>query len=215
MKFKGLSIFVFIIFLTSCSSHYQHDERKGNIYPSTDFPVPPALPLPSPGLSMLPESNSNGEVSYTSLRTIRAQNGRVLTVWALAEGNWLWAYGAASSSSFGGVRNWHIVPVNKSGQNTFKFVNGVTGTCIEAYKNGLIHSSCNSDNSAQDFLLIPATNGGVFIKNPAQNKCVRYDIITHTIYSSVYMTECVSAKDESYDQIWYIAPALTNTTPLP
>ncbi|EBU0430699.1 hypothetical protein QFV92_000309 [Salmonella enterica] len=215
MKFKGIYISVFILFLTSCSSHQQQNEDKGNIYPSEDFPVPPTLPLPSPGLRMLPDMNTDGEVSYTSLRTIMAQNSRVLTVWALAEGNWLWAYGPSSSSGFGGVRNWRIVPVNKNGQNTFRFVNGVTGTCIEAYKNGLIHSTCNDENSAQDFLIIPATNGGVFIKSPVQNKCARYDIVTHTIYSTVYLTECASSKDKIYDQIWYIAPALTHTTPLP
>ncbi|EJW4862247.1 hypothetical protein OCD12_005174, partial [Salmonella enterica] len=146
MNFKRIYLFFFIIFLTSCSSHHKQNEIKGNIYPSADSPVPPALPLPSPGPGMPPGINSDGEVSYTSLRTIMAQNSRVLTVWALAEGNWLWAYGSVSSSSFGGVRNWHIVPVNKRGQNTFKFVNGVTGTCIEAYKNGLIHSACNSEN---------------------------------------------------------------------
>lgn len=144
-----------------------------------------------------------------------AQNGRVLTVWALAEGNWLWAYGPAASSSFAGIRNWHIVPLNKEGQNIFRLVNGVTGTCIEAYKNGLIHATCKDGNNAQNFLLIPATNGGVFIKSSGKNKCVKYDIITHTIYSSVYLTKCPSAKEKSYDQIWYIAPALTNTTPLP
>ncbi|EAU3474601.1 cytolethal distending toxin subunit A [Salmonella enterica subsp. diarizonae] len=215
MKFKGISFSVFILFLTSCSSHHQQNEGKGNIYPSSNFPVPPALPLPSPGLGMSSETNADDEVSYTSLRTIMAQNSRVLTVWALAEGNWLWAYGSAASSSFGGVRNWRVVPVNKGEKNIFRFVNGVTGTCIEAYKNGLVHSACNSENSAQDFLLIPATNGGVFIKNPVLNKCVRYDIVTHTIYSTVYLTECVSGKDKSYDQVWYIAPALTNTIPLP
>ncbi|ECW2362332.1 cytolethal distending toxin subunit A [Salmonella enterica] len=215
MKIKGIYLSVFIIFLTSCSSQDKQNESKGNIYPSADFPVPPALPLPSPGLKTPPEINSDGEVSYTSLRTIMAQNGRVLTVWALAEGNWLWVYGSATSSSFGGVRNWHIVPVNKRGENSFRFINGVTGTCIEAYKNGLIHSVCNNQNSAQDFLLIPATNGGVFIKSPVKNKCVRYDIITHTIYSTVYLTECISEKDKVYDQIWYMAPALISTTPLP
>ncbi|ECV2982731.1 hypothetical protein F2368_15035 [Salmonella enterica] len=216
MKFKGIYLSVSILFLSSCSSHHQQNESKGNIYPSEDFPVPPALHLPFPGLGMSSEINSDGEISYTSLRTIMAQNSRVLTVWALAEGNWLWAYGAAVSSSFGGVRNWRVVPVNKSGQNVFRFFNGVTGTCIEAYKNGLIHSTCNSENSAQNFLLIPATNGGFFIKSPVLNKCVRYDIITHTNYSTVYLTECVSEKDKSYDQIWYIAPALINTTtPLP
>lgn len=217
MKFKGICLSFFVLFLISCSSSQQENEGKGkgNIYPSEDFPAPPALSLPSAGVRMTSEISPDGGVSYTSLRTIMAQNGRVLTVWALAEGNWLWAYGPSVSSSFGEVRNWHIVPINKSGQNTFKFVNGVTGTCIEAYKNGLIHSTCSSEKNAQDFLIIPATNGGVFIKSLSQNKCVKYDIITHTIYSTVYLTECVSSKDKTYDQIWYIAPALTNTIPLP
>ncbi|EAO8184152.1 cytolethal distending toxin subunit A [Salmonella enterica] len=215
MKIKGMYLSLFVLFLIGCSPHQQQNEDKGNIYPPEDFPVPPALSLPSAGVRITPEINSNGGVSYTSLRTIMAQNGRVLTVWALAEGNWLWAYGPSASSSFGEVRNWHIVPINKNGTNIFKFVNGVTGTCIEAYKNGLIHSTCNSDSNAQDFIIIPATNGGVFIKSLSQNKCARYDLITHTIYSTVYLTECIYSKNKTYDQIWYIAPALTNTTPLP
>ncbi|EAX3650595.1 hypothetical protein ACOJMV_003573 [Salmonella enterica] len=215
MKLKGICFSLLTIFLISCSSNQKQSKDTSVLYPSQDSPVLPALSLPSTGLKMLAEIKSDEELSYTSLRTIMAQNGRVLTVWALAKGNWLWAYGPLSSSSFGGLRNWHIVPVNKKGQNIFKFINGVTGTCIEAYKNGLIHSSCNDENLSQDFLLIPATNGGVFIKSPVQNKCVRYDLITHTIYSTVYLVECVSSKAKSYDQIWYIAPALTNTTPLP
>ncbi|EKO1959971.1 hypothetical protein PZC96_004897 [Salmonella enterica] len=214
MKIKGIYIF-FIIFLTGCSSGPHKNEGKESIYPSEYSPVPPALPLPSPGAKVIPGVNSDGNVSYTSLRTIMAQNGRVLTLWALAEGNWLWAYGPSSSSSFGGIRNWHIVPINKSGQNIFRFVNGVTGTCVEAYKNGLVHSTCNEENRAQDFFIIPATNGGVFIKSLVQKKCVRYDLVTQTIYSSIYLTECTPARGKSYDQIWYIAPALTDTTPLP
>ncbi|EBR5103198.1 cytolethal distending toxin subunit A [Salmonella enterica] len=220
MKCREIYFFAFIIFLSSCSSH-QQNKSKENLYPSEDSPVLPALPLPLPlplpysGVKNMPEVNSDGSVSYTSLRTIMAQNGRILTVWALAKGNWLWAYGPSSSASFGSVRNWHITPVYKNGKNTFRFVNGVTGTCIEAYKNGLIHTDCDDKNISQDFFLIPATNGGVFLKSLAKDKCVRYDIITHTIYSSVFLTECVSARGKSYDQIWYIAPALTNTIPLP
>ncbi|EDI1682086.1 hypothetical protein GRG13_003883 [Salmonella enterica] len=214
MTFKKIYLAAFIIFLTSCSSHNQNKDKE-TVYPSEDSPVIPALPLPSSGIKVRHEVNSDDGVSYTSLRTVMAQNGRILTLWALAEGNWLWAYGPSSSSSFGNVRNWHIVPVNRNGKNIFRFVNGVTGTCIEAYRNGLVHTTCNNKKISQDFLIIPATSGGVFLKSLAQNKCVRYDLITHTIYSSVYLAECISGKEKSRDQIWYIAPALINTVPLP
>ncbi|HBB6657786.1 TPA: hypothetical protein G8Z02_004553 [Salmonella enterica] len=142
--------------------------------------------------------------------TLMAQNGRVLTVWALAMGNWLWAYGPSSSASFGGIRNWNIEAASVPG--TFRFVNTVTGSCITAHKNGLIHDRCNNNSRAQEFTIIPATNGGFFIKSLSQGRCIRYDIITSTVYSTVYMSACPTPGISNYDQIWYLAPALTNST---
>lgn len=206
---------LFILLLMGCSSDKQQNINKKGIYPLEEFPVVPDLALPHSGEKIGHEANSDGSVSYTSLRTIMAQNGRVLTIWALAEGNWLWAYGVPSSSSFGGSRNWHIIPMDKTGVSVFKLSNEKTETCMEAYKNGVIHNACDVNNTSQDFILIPATNGGVFLKSFSLNRCLRYDMVTHTIYSGVYLTNCSAENEKNYDQIWYIAPALTNTIPLP
>ncbi|MBE8614501.1 hypothetical protein CYG68_19230 [Morganella morganii] len=218
MIFRTEFVF-FVLFLAGCTSDkpdkiVPEKVIKKSIYPSGDFPSVPALALPTPSEKVVSEGNTDGRVSYTSLRTIMAQNGRVLTLWALAQGSWLWAYDPPSSSGFGGVRNWNINPMSKNGTSIFKFTNAVTGTCIEAYKNGIIHNACDVNNTAQDFIILPATSGGVFLKNISQNKCLRYDIITHTIYSGIYLTDCPAKNEKSYDQIWYIAPALTNTIPL-
>lgn len=173
-------------------------------------PVPPALPLPEKADRSQRIQASLFTQDQKLPLTLMAQNGRVLTVWALAVGNWLWAYGPSSSVSFGGIRNWNIEPAGVPG--TFRFVNTVTGSCITAYKNGLIHDRCNNNSRTQEFTVIPATNGGFFIKSLSQGRCVRYDIITSTVYSTVYMSVCPAPGMSNYDQIWYLAPALTDST---
>lgn len=174
------------------------------------YPTPPNLPLPGKAESSQLIQTSLFTQEQKLPLTLMAQNGRVLTVWALAMRNWLWAYGPSSSASFGGIRNWNIEPAGVPG--TFRFVNTVTGSCITAHKNGLIHDRCNNASRAQEFTIIPATNGGFFIKSLSQEKCIRYDIITSTVYSTVYMSVCPDPGVSNYDQIWYLAPALTDST---
>ncbi|EAO0751989.1 lipoprotein [Salmonella enterica] len=211
---KKIIIFIFLLVAVSgCSSsdNIRVPGKKDYINTIGSDPSPPLIPLPAGGI---PKSvpNSTSDVTPSRLRTIMAQNGRILTIWALARGNWLWAYGPSSSASFGNVRNWIITQARESG--TFKFINGNTGTCIEAHGNGVIHDTCDSNNKSQDFEIIPATNGGVFLKNIVQQRCLRYDIVTHTIYSTVYMTNCAMPGEKTYDQIWYLAPSLTDAFPV-
>ncbi|EGO7252727.1 hypothetical protein MYX88_004397 [Salmonella enterica] len=176
-----------------------------------EFPTPPSLPVPM----VLPVSREiPGVPSEQTLRlnqrlpvALMAQNGRILTIWALGLRNWLWAYGPTDSSSFGNVRNWDIEPVGTI-SGAFRFSNSVTGSCITAYKNGLIHDSCDSNNTAQSFVLIPATNGGFFIKSVSLGKCVSYNLISHTVYSTVTMAACPASGSDTYEQIWYLSPPL-------
>ncbi|ASO10847.1 cytolethal distending toxin subunit A [Salmonella enterica subsp. salamae serovar 57:z29:z42] len=175
------------------------------------FPTPPPLPLP---MALPVSTGSRGSVpDRESLQNqklpvaLMAQNGRVLTVWALGLRNWLWAYGPTESSSFGNLRNWNIEPVGTLA-GAFRFINSVTGTCITAYKNGLIHDSCNISNTAQAFVLTPATNGGLFMRSVSLGKCVSYNLISHTVYSTVTLAACPAPGTNSYDQIWYLSPPL-------
>lgn len=100
------------------------------------------------------------------------QNGRVITVWALARRNWLWAYASFESQDFGNIRNWKIEP--NTSREHFRFINQQLGSCIEAYRNGLIHNDCNNNNLAQDFELLPSNIGAIFIRSVSTGQCVTY-----------------------------------------
>lgn len=182
-------------------------------YPSepSEFPTSPLLPLPSAlpasvGGHGMP-SNRGASQNQKLPVALMAQNGRILTIWDLGLRSWLWAYGPTESSSFGNIRNWNIEPVGTL-SGAFRFINSVTGTCITAYKNGLIHDSCDISNTAQAFVLTPATNGGFFVKSVALGKCASYNLISHTVYSTVTLTACPAHGTDSYEQIWYLSPPL-------
>ncbi|HCM1955418.1 TPA: hypothetical protein N3A08_004562 [Salmonella enterica subsp. salamae serovar 9,46:z4,z24:z39:z42] len=176
-----------------------------------EFPTPPPLPQPV----ALPASDGNprapsGQDALQNQKlpvALMAQNGRILTIWALGLRSWLWAYGPTVSSSFGNIRNWNIEPVGTI-SGAFRFINSVTGTCITAYKNGLIHDSCDISNPAQAFILTPATNGGFFVKSVSLGKCASYNLISHTVYSTVTLAACPAPDTDNYDQIWYLSPPL-------
>lgn len=143
--------------------------------------------------------------------SVMGQNGRVITVWALARRNWLWAYASIESQDFGTIRNWKLEP--SFSREHFRFINQRLGTCIEAFRNGLIHNGCDSKNLAQDFELLPSNTGSVFIRSIALDKCVTYNPVSSTNYSTITLETCTDKISPLKDQNWYIAPPILKATP--
>jgi len=135
--------------------------------------------------------------------SLMSPGGAVLTIWALAEGNWLWGYTLIDSIGFSGARIWRF---HFFENNEVMLENGGTGTCASAYKNGLVHLTCNEDNPSQRFELVTMDNGAFMLKNPASNKCVQAPIGDifgdfHKV-SDIYLTTCASSR--TLDQQWYV-----------
>ncbi|GJH42158.1 cytolethal distending toxin subunit A/C [Pasteurella canis] len=146
----------------------------------------------------------------SNFMTLMGQNGTVLTVWALAKRNWLWAYANIDSQDFGMIRNWKMEHAKH--REFFRFVNQSLGTCIEAYQNGLIHDTCNLNKLAQEFELLPTDSGAFVIKSAAQGNCVTYNPVSTTNYSTITLSKCDGSTTPLRDQTWYLAPPLLNAT---
>lgn len=146
--------------------------------------------------------------NYVSLM---GQNGRVITVWALARGNWLWAYASFESQDFGNIRNWKLEP--SFSREHFRFINQQLGSCMQAYRNGVIHADCNDKNLAQDFELLPSSTGSVFIKSVSSGKCITYNPVSNTGYSTLTLSTCTDKISPLKDQNFYIAPPILKAMP--
>ncbi|WP_253030727.1 cytolethal distending toxin subunit A/C [Escherichia coli] len=147
--------------------------------------------------------------------SIMSTGGALLTVWARPVRNWLWGYTPFDSVSFGENRNWKILDGKDAG--TVKFVNAAQGTCIESFKNGVIHNSCDDNSLAQEFQLLPSTNGNVIIKSSEQQKCIRADYLSRTIRSpfafTITLEKCPGAKEETQEMLWAISPPVKAAKP--
>lgn len=155
-----------------------------------------------------PQSRSPAS-NYMSLM---GQNGTVLTVWALARRNWLWAYAPIDSQSFGNIRNWQLV--RGFGQEHFRFINQQLKTCMQAYGNGLIHDTCNKNSLDQEFELLPRSNGSVSVKSVSQGRCVTYNPVSATVYSTITLQACTDEVTPLKDQSWYLSPPILSANPL-
>ncbi|OOR99496.1 hypothetical protein B0186_07715 [Canicola haemoglobinophilus] len=173
---------------------------------TTNFSTKPLLLNAQPQIPPRPEPSDAS--NYVSLM---GQNGRVITVWALARGNWLWAYASFESQDFGNIRNWKLEP--SFSREHFRFINQQLGSCMQAYKNGLIHADCDPRNLAQDFELLPSNTGSVFIKSVSSNRCVTYNPVSNTGYSTLTLSPCTDQISALKDQNFYIAPPILKATP--
>lgn len=225
--------------ITGCLSHADIRETRVNLSEMLD-PTPPtesdllenndvaenSTELSSFSQStMIPEPlNLTGSVRATrsqplaqarspaqNYMSLMGQNGTVLTVWALARRNWLWAYAPIDSQNFGNIRNWRLE--RGFSQERFRFVNQQLNTCIQAQGNGLIHDTCNKNNLAQEFELLPRSNGSVFLKSVSQNRCVTYNPVSTTVYSTITLQSCTDDVTPLKDQSWYLAPPILAANP--
>ncbi|OOS06187.1 hypothetical protein B0188_02395 [[Haemophilus] felis] len=143
--------------------------------------------------------------------SIMGQDGAVITVWALAKRNWLWGYAPIDSQNFGNIRNWRLE--RSFSREHFRFVNQQLGSCIQVYKNGLIHDTCDKRRLEQDFLLLPTDTGSVFIKSVATGLCVTYDPVNKNNYDTLTMQKCDEKISPSHDQNFYLAPPILAANP--
>ncbi|WDB52785.1 toxin [Escherichia albertii] len=147
--------------------------------------------------------------------SIMSTGGALLTVWARPVRNWLWGYTPFDSVSFGENRNWRIIDGKDVG--TVKFLNVAQGTCMEAFKNGVIHNTCDDNSLAQEFQLLPSTNGNVLIRSSALQTCIRADYLNRTILSqsafTITLEKCPGAKEETQEMLWAISPPVRAARP--
>ncbi|OOF68275.1 cytolethal distending toxin subunit A/C [Rodentibacter caecimuris] len=166
------------------------------------------LTVPTSGVESINEQISPSDPS--NFMTLMGQSGSLLTVWALAKRNWLWGYANIHSQNFGSIRNWKME--RSKHREHFRFMNQSLGTCIEAYRNGLIHDTCNLNKLEQAFELLPTNSGAVVIKSVAQGRCVTYNPVKTTYYSTITLSTCDGATDPLRDQTWYLAPPVLEAT---
>lgn len=208
---KKLIAFIYAFILTGCSQGIG------------DSPKPPDKNVELVGLPghSVAVGTSAASPAFTSNSTdspeisLMSTGGALLTVWARPARNWLWGYTPFDSVSFGENRNWRIVDGKDAG--TVKFVNVAQGTCIEAFKNGVIHNTCNDNSLAQEFQLLPSTNGNVIIKSSALQTCLRSDYLSRTILSpfafTITLEACPGAKEETQEMLWAISPPVRAAKP--
>ncbi len=162
----------------------------------------------STGVNTAPIPPQNGD-----WMVLMSPGGAALTVWALAQGNWIWGYTLIDSIGFGGARIWRLRFFDN---NEVMIENAETQTCLNGYKNGLIHMACNTKNRYQRFNLIPMSNEAFQLRNVGLDKCVQAPIGNifgdfHKV-TSIFLTKC--ATGSNLDQQWYIAPPTFLVRPL-
>ena len=150
--------------------------------------------------------NSSGRESVSDLLSIMSPEGGVLTLWALAVGNWVWGYPLIDTLDFGGARIWRIFT---KANGSVAIQNAKEGTCLSAYRNGVIHSYCNMEDPAQLWRFNFFDNQAVQIQNVATKQCLETPSNQATRFFSIFLTDCVQGGQLNSDQQWFItAPPL-------
>ncbi|EDF5515186.1 toxin [Salmonella enterica] len=220
--------FIFIFLLTGCSSSptYSPASESDKTFPvyTGKGPVPPdreepGLVIPGPGPAMssseglgsapLPSSGSMPTVTLMSV------SGAVVSAWSRRPNSWLWGYIPGDSNTFGNLRNWKIQPGKTPG--SVRFVNEVLGTCITPGfslkgDHGFIHRFCSYRSNDQDFRLLPALNGNVFIQSVLVKKCMRARFLDRTTRSpyafDVLQADCPSPGVKTLEMLWSVSEPL-------
>lgn len=136
---------------------------------------------------------------------IMGAGGELLTVWALASGNWIWGYTHINSKSLGNARIWRVIEYPK---NFVMFKNVRTGNCLTAYRSGTVHYPCDPSNQSQFWELKPMSNQAMQIKNLANGKCLQSKIDNplgdfYKVFEILTDT-CVKSGVSNLDQQWYL-----------
>ncbi|AJC86829.1 cytolethal distending toxin, subunit CdtA [Campylobacter sp. RM16704] len=164
----------------------------------------------------MPRFKSNGEFNDVSVFENRGfpsnfvaimnPNGALLTVWALAAGNWIWGYTIFNSKGFGDARVWQLIEFPN---NMVMIKNARTNTCLNAYGKGIVHYPCDQTNHAQFWRLFPMSNGSFQIQNFATQQCIQTPITNvmndfNFSFFNIYLTSCLKFGEKNLDRQWYI-----------
>ena len=158
-------------------------------------------------------SNKTREID-SDFVTIMNPGGTILNIRYTNPGNWIWGYTLLNSKGFK-TRSWQLIELPR---NIVMIKNDLTRTCLNAYRNGIVHYPCDPNNQSQLWELIPMSNQAVQIKNVATKKCVQSPIVDplrqFDQISSVNMVECVKPGQMNLDQQWYITTPPFTAKPL-
>ncbi|CZE49312.1 ricin-type beta-trefoil lectin domain protein [Campylobacter geochelonis] len=143
--------------------------------------------------------------------SIVAHNDALMTLWALDYGNWVWAYPAIDSISFGDARIWKIIIYPK---NFVQIQNKMTGTCLSSYLNGVVHYPCDNTNQSQFWQLNQFANGAVQLRNFATDTCLASDPTKGQSYYAINSVSCINEGEKALSQQWIISPPFVQTPPI-
>ncbi|MDE5591821.1 MAG: ricin-type beta-trefoil lectin domain protein [Helicobacter sp.] len=213
MRFYPL-LFVFFL-LMACSS------TKDLGIGLTPTPPNESLPRERSGISLMDVEQSRLPIltsknapkvdkNASNPLSIMSSSGGLLTLWALNPRNWVWGYTPFDSLEFGQATYWRIISFS-GGQVMIK--NMAKNTCLEAYKNGVIHDKCDNKNQAQLWNLNFFDNQAIQIQNVGAKTCLQTPTIRTTTYYSIYLTKC-AINESNLDQQWYITPVVEESDPI-
>lgn len=174
------------------------------------IPPKPSLNLAPPSITAAPPFNGVGTPSAPL--AIINPHGSALTVWALAEGNWIWGYTLDNSREFGDARVWQLINL---GDDIALIKNLLTNTCIHDEGRGITHRSCNRNSKNQQWQLLAMDTGGVQLRSSASKNCIRTDfadIAATGKFFSIIMEGC--SPSLTIGQQWIFIPEPTQTSPL-
>ncbi|MGP1560992.1 MAG: hypothetical protein ACTTIC_02780 [Helicobacteraceae bacterium] len=218
--FRILAMVLALLVFSGCT--YKNDPfRIGTkpLPPVKDFESPQPVKLSSlstPYLSKgmmrprLQSSNGANSAKFPDIfdktsdsMMIMAANSVVITVWAIAPRNWLWAYSPNNSAGLGNYRVWRFVFLPN---NEVLIINANTRTtCMNTYGSGVIHDTCDENKASQRFVIRPMTNGAVQIYNKERNVCLQTpldNVFGFDYFGEVALTGC----KDTLDQQWYLLP---------
>mgnify|MGYP004487006149 CR=1 FL=1 len=153
-----------------------------------------------------PLSPLTGDVrDFVSLMT---HLGGILSIWESSNGSWVWTHLSLHYPYFGDAYNWQIQPLQNG---SVRFVNKMSGTCLNAYGKGVIHYPCDEQNPNQAFRLISMKNGAFQIQNTYTKQCLETSFAKKAQYP-VMLKKCI--KDNNLEQQWIIIPPFLNPMPI-
>ena len=176
------------------------------------IPPKPSLNLAPPSPTLAPALGSNPIGTPSAPLAIINPHGSALTVWALAEGNWIWGYTLDNSKDFGDARVWQLINL---GGDIALIKNLKTNTCIYDEGRGITHRACDRNSKNQQWQLLAMDTGAVQLRSSASKNCIRTDfagVAASGRFFSIIMEGC--SPSLTIGQQWIFIPEPKETSPL-